>query len=238
MKKIFFFNLIFSIVLFSCTTTEGEAELVIDNTTKLCALTFDDGPDNEKTAKVLEKLQKHGVKATFFMVGQKINSSTQSLVKEVINGGNEIANHSWSYSGMQDMTAEQVKKSIDDTTSAILEYSGTTPLYFRPPNLSTSPIMYETIDMPFVSGVLAFDWAGQGTTAQDRADKIINGVRDGSIILLHDVQPSPHPTPEALDIIIPELKKRGYEFVTLSELFKRKNVEIDVSSKKMWVTVK
>ena len=97
--------------------------------------------------------------------------------------------------------------------------------------------MYDTIDYPFLSGVLGFDWAGRNTNAKDRANNVINNIKDGSIVLLHDVQPTPHPTPEALDILIPKLKKMGYEFVTVSELFERKG--IDPKSKKydMWVYV-
>lgn len=239
MNKILILCIGVSALLFSCNTTKKESTLGVEVETpnKLCALTFDDGPDIVKTGLVLEKLKKHGITATFFMVGERINESTKPIIEEVINGGNEIANHSWSYSGMQDMTAEEVRKSINDTTKAIEKYSGMSPKFFRPPNLSASPVMYETIPYPFASGVLGFDWDGQGTSAQDRADNIISGVKDGSIILLHDVQPLPHPTPEALDIIIPELKKQGYEFVTLSELFKRKGVTPEIHQKKMWVTV-
>lgn len=76
--------------------------------------------------------------------------------------------------------------------------------------------------MPFASGIIAFDWDGQNTSAEDRANFILKDVKDGAIILLHDVQPYPHPTPEALDIIIPELQKQAYEFVTLSKLFEIK----------------
>jgi GH35 family endo-1,4-beta-xylanase/peptidoglycan/xylan/chitin deacetylase (PgdA/CDA1 family) len=203
---------------------------------KLVALTFDDGPDNTLTSLVLDKLEKYKVPATFMMIGSKINDTTAPTVKRVIDQGCEIGNHSWSYSGMDKMTTEQIQKSINDTTAAIEKYSGTTPLFFRPPNLALSDTMYDAIDMTFVSGVTANDW-DQSTTAQQRADAIINGVKDGSIILLHDVQPLPHPTAEALDIIIPTLLSKGYEFVTLSKLFERKGVELDSTKKVMYSQV-
>ncbi len=85
--------------------------------------------------------------------------------------------------------------------------------------------MFDAIDMPFVGGVLGYDWAGCDRTPEKIAENVLKGVRDGAIILLHDVQPEPHPIVEALEIIIPELKKMGYEFVTLSELFRRKGVD-------------
>ncbi|MEJ5284887.1 MAG: hypothetical protein WHS77_07525 [Brevinematales bacterium] len=91
--------------------------------------------------------------------------------------------------------------------------------------------------MPFVSGIVGYDWAGvSDRTASKIAQNVISQMQDGVIILLHDVQPLPHPTPEALDIIIPELKRRGYEFVTLSKLFERKGVNPNVEYK-MWTKV-
>ncbi|MDA3900345.1 MAG: hypothetical protein PF637_07480 [Spirochaetes bacterium] len=93
--------------------------------------------------------------------------------------------------------------------------------------------MYNIIDLPFASGILANDWTNNDE--YERAKAIIDNVKDGVIILLHDVQPKPHPTPEALDYIIPNLKLMGYEFVTLSELFERKNVDPTSKTDAMWV---
>ncbi|ODM27743.1 glycoside hydrolase [Clostridium sp. Bc-iso-3] len=208
----------------------------INPNAKLVALTFDDGPDNVLTARVLDKLDKYNVKATFMVIGQKVNNSTASTIKRMVDSGHEIGNHSWGYSGMANMSPAEIKKSIDDTNAAILKYSGTTPKFFRPPNLETSATLFNNVNLVFASGLTANDWI-QSTTAQQRASAIINGVKDGTIILLHDVQPEPHPTPEALDIIIPTLKSQGYEFVTLSELFTLKGVPIDPSVKKMYYSV-
>jgi peptidoglycan/xylan/chitin deacetylase (PgdA/CDA1 family) len=204
---------------------------------KLCALTFDDGPDSTLTPLVLDKLEAHGVVATFFVIGQLINDNTAPVMERAIKMGCEIGNHSWSWSSMNNMSAEEIQESVDKTTAKIKEYTGTTPHFFRPPNLSISQTMYDVIDMPFVSGVLGFDWAGCNTTAEDRAQNVLEEIQDGAIILLHDVQPPPHPTPEALDILIPQLKEQGYEFVTLSELFKRKGVAIDGNDDNFWVYV-
>ncbi|MDP4180679.1 MAG: glycosyl hydrolase family 8 [Bacillota bacterium] len=208
----------------------------INPNAKLVALTFDDGPDVTLTPKVLDRLEKYNVPATFMQIGQKINDSTKSVENRIITDGCEIGNHSWGYSSMDTMSATDIKKSIDDTNSIIQKYTNTKPKFFRPPNLATSSTMFSAIDLTFVSGVTANDWV-QTTTAQQRADAIINGVKDGSIILLHDVQPLPHPTPEALDIIIPTLKSKGYEFVTLSELFRRKGVTLSSTDNKLYVSV-
>lgn len=204
---------------------------------KLVALTFDDGPDIMKTPLVLDKLQKYGVVASFFQVGQMINDDTKPVIDRIVAMKCEINNHSWSWNGMNQMTAEQIKESISKTSAAIIKYTGKEPAFFRPPNLAVSDAMYQNVGLPFCEGVLGMDWAGCGTSAEDRARNVLNGVKDGSIILLHDVQPYPHPTPEALDILIPELQKLGYEFVTVSELFRRRGVTPDPNAQKMWRVV-
>lgn len=207
---------------------------------KLCALTFDDGPsaDPELTSLVLDKLDKYNVKATFFVVGQNLNASTKPVIDRMVKAGHETGNHSWSYDDMAKMSFDAVKKSVSDTTKAIQKYAGAKPAFFRPPNLSTSPIMYNAIDLPFASGLAAGDWPdGGGDTTEHIMEKLKPGIRDGVIILLHDVQPKPHPTPAALDTLIPYLIKEGYEFVTISELFSRKGVIPDSTVENMYVYV-
>ncbi|PYG90379.1 peptidoglycan/xylan/chitin deacetylase (PgdA/CDA1 family) [Ruminiclostridium sufflavum DSM 19573] len=210
----------------------------VDPTKKLIALTFDDGPSATLTPLVLDKLDKYGVKATFMMIGQNISSSTAAVIKRVNDGGHEIGNHSWDYSSMNSMSASDIKTKIDNTTAAIKQYSGQTPKFFRAPNLAYSQTMYSAIDLIFVQGVICNDWSGgSATTAQARADCAINGAQDGAIILLHDNQPLPHPTPEALDIIIPTLQNKGYQFVTLSQLFKAKGVDVNTPTDKVYTVV-
>ena len=238
MKKILFCASAVLFVLASCATDGGSAmDTDYPTPDKICALTFDDGPDSVKTAKVLDKLEAHGVVATFFLVGQNISNSTKGVMERAKDLGCEFGNHSWSYQSMDNMSAEEIEESISKTTSAIETYVGMTPAFFRPPNLATSQTMFDTIPYTFVSGVLGYDWDGMNTSAQKRADNVLNGIQNGAIILLHDVQPDPHPTPEALDILIPELKMKGYEFVTLSELFARQGVDTAANHNKMWVVV-
>lgn len=203
---------------------------------KVIALTFDDGPDAKLTPLVLDKLDKYNVPATFMMVGQLLNDSTCVVIKRIIDSGCEIGNHSWSYNNMNSMSEAEIKKSINDTNSAILKYSGTTPKFFRAPYLSTSEAMFKAIDLTFIQGVTSRDW-DKSTTAEQRADLLIKGAKDGAILNMHDVQPLPHPTPEALDIVIPALQKEGYRFVTLSELFKMKGVTLDPNDDKMYTYV-
>ena len=192
---------------------------------KLCALTFDDGPDAVKTPLVLDKLERYGVPATFFMIGRRIVDSARPAIDRVVSSGCEIGNHSWDTKRMDAMSPEEIRESIAKTDAAIKRFAGIEPTFFRPPNLAVSDVLYETVSLPFAGGIAGMDWAGCNTSAADRARIVLESIQNGAIILLHDVQPNPHPTPEALDILIPELKRRGYECVTLSELFRRKNRE-------------
>jgi peptidoglycan-N-acetylglucosamine deacetylase len=206
---------------------------------KFCALTFDDGPANAQTNEVLDKLEKYDVPATFFLVGQRINDSTKTTLERAVSLGCEFGNHSWDYNSMNNMSAEKIQDFVSKTSKLIEKYTGKKPSFFRPPNLATNDTMTENIDLVFASGVLGMDWAGTNTDAEKRANNVLSGMRDGAIILLHDVQPEPHPTPEALDILIPELKSRGYKFVTLTELFAIKGYEdLSTAPKRLWQYVK
>ena len=229
---LFFLQVLCMMTFFSSAYTSDTRD---SSPQKLCALTFDDGPDVKLTALVLDRLEKYHVVASFFVIGQLINNDTKPVLDRELKLGCEINNHSWDWSGLDILTKAQVRDAVGKTSLAIEKVTGKAPKFFRPPNLAMNDALYETIDLPFASGVVGFDWAGCNTSAEERAQNVLNGMRDGAIILLHDVQPAPHPTPEALDILIPELQKQGYQFVTLSELFARKKIKLMPLEKKLWV---
>jgi len=252
-RKILIYSILM-VLLFSCatekppkpqTSDEDEWEKLAEqrkkeamdpNIVKYIAITFDDGPSVKMTPRVLDRLEKYDIPATFFLVGQNINESTRPVLERAVSLGCEFGNHSWDYNSMNTMSAEKIKEYIDKTSKLIEEYTGTAPEFFRPPNLAKSDTMWEIIDLPFAEGYLANDWAGMNTDAGKRAELILNNAKNGAILLMHDVQPEPHPTPEALDIIIPELKARGFVFLTLSDLFKQ--LGVDPNQKKAWQLVK
>lgn len=232
MKKVILYEIILSVVLTMLTVSSCKKP------DKLVALSFDDGPNSVMTELVLDKLKKHHVPGTFFVIGKLVTDETAPTLKRMVEMGCEINNHSWEYESMDHMNEEQVKKSISRTNEAVEKYTGQTPKFFRAPNLAVSSNLYQYVDMPFICGVVAKDWQGCNTDAKMRAQNVLDGVSDGAIILMHDVQPYPHPTPEALDILIPALKKQGYEFVTVSELFKRKGITPELHQQKMWTVVR
>lgn len=190
---------------------------------KLIALTFDDGPNTTTTEQVLDVLRENEVPSTFFLIGQNINAQSAQSVKKAMSLGCEIACHSWSHSHMSRMTAEEIRRDIEKSTAKIREITGEDPVFFRPPYIDISPLMFECIDMTFISGIGCKDWMPE-VSAQERIDLVLQGVSDGSIILMHDSAGNDK-TVEAIRTLIPELKQRGYEFVTLTDLFARKGVK-------------
>lgn len=183
---------------------------------KLCALTFDDGPNIDTTPLVLEKLRKYGVTASFFLVGNNINSESEKVVKKAFDMGCEICSHSRTHSAMPELSAEDIRAEMKYTASEIMQITGEKPKFFRPPYIAVNDVMYDNIDLPFIAGIGAEDWLPE-VTSEQRAEKILSQVDDGAVILLHDMSGNIQ-TVNALDIIIPKLKEE-YELVTVSKLF-------------------
>ena len=150
---------------------------------KYIALTFDDGPSDTTSLKVLEKLKKYNAKGSFFLIGNNITPEREYIVREELAYGCDIENHSLTHSDMRTL---------------------------------------ETIPYIFICGFGCEDWVPEVST-EERAKRVIDNARDGEVVLLHDSEGNDN-TVDALDIIIPELQSRGFEFVTIRELFERAGV--------------
>lgn len=195
---------------------------------KLIALTFDDGPNTTTTMEVLDKLEKYNIVGTFFLIGDNINSESEKSVKRAVSLGCEIENHSKTHSFMNELTPEVIKEEIAYTTSKIKEITGRTPQFFRPPYIVVNRTMVDNIDLPFICGENGKDWE-MDVLADERAKLVLESVKDGDIVLLHDFENNDE-TVKALDIIIPKLLEEGYEFVNVSDLFRRKGIEPKIHS--------
>lgn len=221
----------------STTPTEEDTTMntTIDLSKPLVALTFDDGPNTSTTVQVLDKLEEYGVTATFFLIGNNITPSTEEVVKRAYDMGCEIANHSQTHSNMTELTAEEIQAEIAYVTGKVEEITGEPTRFFRPPYISVNDTMYENIDMPFICGVGCNDWEAD-VTAEQRSEKTLQQVKDGTIVLLHDFQGNSQ-TVEALDTIIPALLEDGYQFVTVSQLFEAKGVEVSGTDTNLYTFV-
>jgi peptidoglycan/xylan/chitin deacetylase (PgdA/CDA1 family) len=188
----------------------------------LIALSFDDGPNDVTTPKVLDILEEFQVPASFFVIGQNINDETAKQMTRAISLGCEIQNHSFTHEFMTKMSREQVEEEIRKTDEIIEKYTGTRPWMFRPPFIDVNTAMHEAIGHTFICGVGCFDWEPQ-RSAQERYDILIASLKDGDIVLLHDMTGNDN-TVEALRMLISEMKKQGYTFVTVSDLFVKKGI--------------
>lgn len=208
---------------------------------KLIALTFDDGPNTTATPAVLDKLEKHGILASFFVIGNNITEDSASVMKRAYDMGCEIHNHSRSHPAMPQLTSDEMKAEVSFTDNKVFEVTGQHTRFFRPPYIAVNDVMFDTIGMPFIAGIGCEDWE-PSVSAQQRAERILSQAKDGDIILLHDADGN-FQTVEALDEIITQLKSRGFRFVTITQLFEEKGVPVaadrkvytNVLQKEAWV---
>lgn len=225
----------------SITTGSTEQEVTsmtyeIDPAKPLVALTFDDGPNTSTTVQVLGILEKYQVPASFFLIGDNITPASEEVVKKAYDMGCEINNHSKTHSYMNKMTAEDIQAEVKYVTDKVTEITGEPTKFFRPPYIAVNSEMYDNIDMPFINGVGCNDWDPK-VTVKERVEKTLSQVEDGTIILLHDAAGNTQ-TVEAIDKIIPALLDEGYQFVTVTELFETKGVEINPEDTNLYTVVK
>lgn len=206
------------------TDTTVRIDYELDPSKPTIALTFDDGPNTTTTAEILDLLEKYQVRASFFLIGSNLNDETAKVVKRAYDLGCDIENHSMTHSYMDKMTAEEIADEINTLNDKIKDITGETPKFFRPPYIAVNNVMYDTIDMTFISGLGCNDWDDKVTT--DRRVLVLQRrAKDGLIFLLHDAEGNSQ-TVEALDEVIPYLLEQGFQFATISELFELKGIEV------------
>jgi len=190
----------------------------------IIALSFDDGPNLTTTMEMLDVMEKHNVVGSFFVIGNNITEETSKAMIRAKEMGCEIENHSRTHAtDLDKISADSLKAEIRYTSDLVKKYTGREPEYFRPPYINVSQSMYDAIELPFICGDGCFDWE-QDCSAEKRIELILANAKDSQIILLHDFEGN-HNTVEAIDTVIPELKKRGFRFVTVGDLFRLKGVK-------------
>ncbi|MGE6492291.1 LysM peptidoglycan-binding domain-containing protein [Exiguobacterium sp. NPDC077395] len=197
----------------------------VNTTNKVVALTFDDGADGANTNKILDILAKNNVKATFFLTGSGANNHPQ-YIKNIAAKGHQLGNHSYTHPDFTKLTATQMKSELDRTEALIKSLTGkTTKPIFRAP--------FGAVNSTVLNGVGAagygytiqwnidtIDW--KGLTASQINTKVQTNIKPGSIVLMHTGAGAPG-TPLALPTMISQLKAKGYQFVTVSQLLAYQN---------------
>ncbi len=196
-----------------------------DPAKKYIAFTFDDGPYAPVTSKLLDKLESIDGRATFFVVGNRLNDSTGKLLARASSLGCEIGSHSYTHTVyFNNCTDAQMEEELSKTQSLIRKYTGADALCMRPPGGTITDSRKESCGYAVIIwSVDSADWKlkARKTESQRRenVDAIVNNVlsavKDGDIVLMHDLYEN---TLEAFCILADKLKAQGYEFVTVSEL--------------------
>ena len=184
----------------------------IDPNKKMIALTFDDGP-GPYTQAIVNCLKQNNAHATFFVVGNRVNTY-KSALKSASDNGNEIANHTYSHPILTSLSTANVKSQISKTDAAVKAVTGKTPSLIRAPGGGTNTRVRNAINKPFIYwSIDTLDWKYRN--ANRTVNVVMNNVKDGDIILMHDIHKT---SKDAALILIPKLIKAGYQLVTVSEL--------------------
>jgi peptidoglycan/xylan/chitin deacetylase (PgdA/CDA1 family) len=191
---------------------------------RIVALTFDDGPSPPYTDQLLEVLAKHEVKATFFMIGNRIEKHPETM-RRVIAEGHQIGNHSYSHPLLGFLPPSYVQREIERTDKLLRQVGVTGEIVFRAPVLTrflpVAWVLAKGGRAHISCNVWGWDWTTQNP---DRiTETVLKKVKPGSIVVLHDGKAENKDanrsgTIEATDRIITALKRDGYRFVRLSDV--------------------
>lgn len=185
---------------------------------KLVALTYDDGPA-ECTSRLLDILEQYGIKATFFVVGEQAETYPETL-KRAADMGMEIGSHTYDHTYLNRVSAEEIETAMRKNEETLTGIIGHGTKIMRPTGGGINDTVREVVNMPMICwDVDTLDWDSKD--ADSVTEITLNQVKDGSIILMHDLYES---TVDASERIIPELLSQGYRFVTISELAQRRGV--------------
>ena len=205
----------------------GEIIWEVPTDRKVIALTFDDGPDRDKTPQILALLKQYQAKATFFVLGNRVEKFPEIVMQESLEG-HEIGNHSYDHSSFLNIPKEKLLLELNLTQDAIYKAIGQKATLFRPPGGNYSETSVNICKENELLMVLwswdqdTKDWASPDVNTI--VNRVLSNIHNGDIILMHDYVYKGTNTVEALKILLPELIKRGYSFVTVSELLSNKNL--------------
>lgn len=194
----------------------------IDLSKPMVALTFDDGPNGKATPKILDTLEKYGVVATFFDLGQNM-ANYPKVVKREETIGCEVESHTYAHKNLNKLTSAQIKADMEKAEKVYQNVLGHKPSLVRPPYGNANSTVKSTLKYPLINwDIDTLDWKSRN------AESVLKEIHkysdyDGRIILMHGIYNS---TAEAVEKLVPELIDKGYQLVTVSEMAKYKNVTL------------
>lgn len=195
----------------------------IDPSKPMVALTFDDGPDVQVDGVLMDELEKVNGRATFFVVGQRVEKFPEDI-KNTVERGHEIGNHSYDHDiHLSSKGQDYIRNEFDKTDDAVEKAAGVRPALVRLPGGNISNDVKAVVKKPLIFwSIDTEDWRSRD--AEKTQNSILSQVKDGDIVLMHALYLS---TAQACKTVIPELHARGYQLVTVSEMihFRGQNVQ-------------
>ncbi len=195
---------------------------------KLVALTYDDGPNPSTTNRILNALKNNNSVATFFIVGNRIDSGADSI-RRAVDMGCEIANHTYSHKYLNEISASERSSQISRVNDEIKEKFGVEIELLRAPGGKYKGVT-DKVGMPLIQwSIDTNDWRHKDVSSKPRSeeqrqkemddivDHVMSNVKSGDIILMHDIYDF---TADLSEILIPKLVNEGYKLVTVSEMYK------------------
>jgi peptidoglycan/xylan/chitin deacetylase (PgdA/CDA1 family) len=188
------------------------------------ALTYDDGPNDPHTLRLLEVLARHDVRATFFLIGRYLKQRPD-IARELVRAGHIVGNHTFSHPNLIFASARQTAMQLRDCEQALNDAVGEHARLFRPPFGGRRPATLKIARAlglePVMWNVAGWDWKGKPTEYVEQ--KVRRQIRGGDVILLHDGSHAAFgadrsQTVVATDRLITRYKSEGYEFVTIPEM--------------------
>jgi peptidoglycan/xylan/chitin deacetylase (PgdA/CDA1 family) len=185
---------------------------------KVVALTFDDGPDPVRTPALLDALDELEAPATFFVVGRDVRKRP-GIVRRIAEAGHELGNHTYHHRYLPFERRKSVEHELRMTDRAIEDATGVVPKIARPPwgarRPSTVRVFAQLAKRLVLWDVNSYDWKGR--PAHEIVERVLERVKSGSIVLLHEARDGGEVTVEAVRMLVPALRARGYTLVTASE---------------------
>lgn len=201
--------------------TVSPGSLTIDPSKPMIALTFDDGPDSKSTNRILDVLEANNAHATFFVVGSRLGSEPDTLIREY-SLGCEIGSHSYSHKAFSTLKKKNIHKELANTNKLLKKIIGVKASLVRTPYGEKKKSILKNVKYPVILwDIDTEDWKTKNK--KKIVKKVIGKVKDGDIIIMHDIYAS---TASAVEAIVPKLISEGYQLVTVSELLKSKGIKI------------